>query len=267
MGRIFIMTGLKIALCQLKVRPALKESLAAAADALERARRAGARIAILPEMFACPYEAASFKSMAEEEGGPVWQFLQEESRNLILIGGSHPEREGSRIYNTCYVFENGTYLGKYRKIHLFDVDYPGLRYRESDTLSPGSTPFLARTSLGDIGVAICFDLRFPALFQDLGDQNPCLIAVPAAFNTVSGPPHYRLLGQARALDTQSYVALCSPAGDPAAAYNPYGHSMILGPWGEVLDELEEEEGMLLQELSPEHLQDIRQRLPIKKPLT
>lgn len=257
------MTGLKTALCQLKVRPSLEESLAAASAALEQARKSGAQIAILPEMFACPYEAASFQALAEEEGGPVWRFLEAESRNLILVGGSHPEREGSQIYNTCYVFEDGRFLGKYRKIHLFDVDYPGLTYRESDTLSPGEAPFIARTSLGVLGVAICFDLRFPSLFQRLAEADPFLIAVPAAFNKVSGPPHYRLLGQARALDAQAYVALCSPATDPEAFYDPYGHSMILGPWGEVLGELDEREGILLQELSLKHLEEIRQRLPIK----
>ena len=261
------MTGareLRIALCQMKVAADKESNHAKAALFIERARESGSEIVVLPEMWGCPYDKSYFRDFAEEQGGSGYTFLQQQSRGILLIGGSLPELEGDRIYNTCYVFEDGRLLGKYRKIHLFDVSYDGFRYKESDTISPGQELLVVKSRSGDIAIALCFDLRFPELFRELEERNPFLYVLPAAFNKISGPVHYRILGQVRALDQESYVALCSPASDPEGPYDPYGHSMVIDPWGLVLNELDGCEGIALQTINLDRVNEIRGKLPLKK---
>ncbi len=255
-----------IALCQMKVVPSKEKNLEIARHFIERATLSDAEIVVLPEMFNTPYTRSYIKNNAEEDHGATYKYLQEASKGIILIGGSIPEKSGDYIYNTTYAFENGVELGKYRKVNLFDVDYDDLSYHESDFITPGKDYTVIETSLGKIGLAICFDLRFPELFQKLEKDNPFLFVVPGAFNKVSGPAHYQLLGRARALDTQSYFALCSPASDRDADYCPYGHSMVIDPWGKVLYELDDSEGIILQNIDIEYVNEIRCKLPIKKKL-
>lgn len=257
---------MKIALCQMKVVQSKEKNLEIASLFIERAKLSDAEIVVLPEMFNTPYSKSFIRNNAEENQGPTYEFLLEASRGIILIGGSIPEKSEDKIYNTTYAFENGVEIGKYRKINLFDVDYDDLSYHESEFISSGSSNTVIKTSLGKIGLAICFDLRFPNLFQKLEEENPFLYVVPGAFNNVSGPAHYQLLGRARALDTQSYFALCSPASDNEAKYCPYGHSMVIDPWGKVLNELDESEGIILQNIELEYVNEIRSKLPIKKQL-
>lgn len=257
---------MKIALCQMKISPSKEKNLEIASLFIERARLSDAEIIVLPEMFNTPYTKSYIRNNAEEYHGITFKFLQEASKGIILIGGSIPEASGDKIYNTTYAFEDGVELGRYRKINLFDVDYDDLSYHESDFISPGSKEIVIETSLGKIGLAICFDLRFPELFQRIEKENPFLYVVPGAFNKVSGPAHYQLLGRARALDTQSYFALCSPASNSEAEYCPYGHSMVIDPWGKVLNELDDDEGIILQNIEIDYVNEIRSKLPIKKEL-
>lgn len=257
---------MKIALCQMKVAPTKVKNLEIASLFIERAKLSDAEIIVLPEMFNSPYTKASINNNAEENHGITYEFLREASKGIILIGGSIPEISGDRMYNTTYAFENGVELGKYRKINLFDVDYDGLSYHESDFITPGTEYTVIETSIGRIGLAICFDLRFPELFKKLEAKNPFLYVVPGAFNNISGPAHYQLLGRARALDTQSYFLLCSPASDKDSEYCPYGHSMVVDPWGKVLNELDDGEGIILQNIEIEYVNEIRNKLPIKKQL-
>lgn len=257
---------MKIALCQMKVTLSKQKNLDLARLFIERAKLSDAEIVVLPEMFNTPYTRSYIRNNAEEEHGTTYRFLQEASKDIILIGGSIPEKTDDNIYNTTYAFENGVELGKYRKINLFDVDYDDLSYHESDFISSGKDYTVIETSLGKIGLAICFDLRFPKLFQELEKDNPFLYVVPGAFNKVSGPAHYQLLGRARALDTQSYFALCSPASNSDVEYCPYGHSMIIDPWGKVLNELDDNEGIILENIEIEYVNEIRSKLPIKKKL-
>ena len=257
---------MKIALCQMKVAPSKEKNLEIASLFIERAKLSDAEIIVLPEMFNTPYTNSYISNNAEEYHGTTYEFLKEASKGIILIGGSIPEKSGDKIYNTTYAFENGVELGKYRKINLFDVDYDDLSYHESDFISPGTEYTVIETSIGIIGLAICFDLRFPKLFQKLEEKNPFLYLVPGAFNNISGPAHYQLLGRARALDTQSYFALCSPASDKEAEYCPYGHSMVIDPWGKVLYELDDGEGIILQNIDKEYVNQVRNKLPIKKQL-
>lgn len=257
---------MKIALCQMKVGNSKEKNLEKASLFIERAKLSDAQIIVLPEMFNTPYTKSYIRDNAETEHGSSYKMLLESSKDIILIGGSIPEKSDGEIYNTTYAFENGLEIGKYRKINLFDVDYDQLSYHESDFISPGTQYCVIDTSLGRIGLAICFDLRFPKLFQKLEEMNPFLYIVPGAFNNVSGPAHYQLLGRARALDSQSYFALCSPASNYAAEYCPYGHSMVIDPWGKVLNELDHNEGIILQDIDIDHVNEIRNKLPLKKKL-
>lgn len=257
---------IKIALCQHKVVDNKDENLDKAKIFIDKAKEYEADIVVLPEMFNCPFDTELFPKYAEKEGNFTYQFLKEASKDIILVGGSIPEKDGNNIYNTSYIYENMELIGKYRKINTFDVDFNDKKYRESDSITEGNKTLVVNTSLGRIGIAICFDLRFPTLFQEMEKENPFLYIVPAAFNNISGPVHFKLLGRSRALDTQSYVALCSPAENKETNYNPYGHSMIIDPWGKVLNELEKDEGIALQTIYIDYVNEVRQTLPIKKKL-
>lgn len=258
---------IKIALCQFKVIDNKKQNIEKANLFIKKAKEANSQIIVLPEMFNCPFDTKLFPKYAEKDYSDTYNFLEKASEDIILIGGSIPEIDHeNKIYNTSYIFENGSLIGKYRKINMFDVSYKNQSYKESDSITSGDKPLTVETSLGNIGIAICFDLRFPLLFQQLEKDNPFLYIVPAAFNNTSGPDHFKLLGRSRAIDTQSYVALCSPAGNLETTYNPYGHSMVIDPWGKVLNELEADEGIAIQVIDKKYINEIRQKLPLKKKL-
>lgn len=227
--------GIRLGLCQMRVTPDKQENLRRAESCLRQAAAQGANLALLPEMFNCPYENACFPVYGEPAGGETWQFLSGMARELgiYLAGGSVPEIEGEAIYNTCYLFSpQGEELARHRKVHLFDIDVPGgQRFMESDTLTAGSQITVVDTALGKLGLAICFDIRFAEFFRVMGDLGAQLILVPAAFNMTTGPLHWDLAFRMRALDQQCFVAGCSPARDRSASYVAYGHSLVCNPWG------------------------------------
>ena len=177
--------GIRLGLCQMRVTPDKQENLRRAESCLRQAAAQGANLALLPEMFNCPYETACFPVYGEPAGGETWQFLSGMARELgiYLAGGSVPEIEGEAIYNTCYLFSpQGEELARHRKVHLFDIDVPGgQRFMESDTLTAGSQITVVDTALGKLGLAICFDIRFAEFFRVMGDLGAQLILVPAAF--------------------------------------------------------------------------------------
>lgn len=257
---------MKLGLCQLRVTADKGDNLRRAEALLARAVEQGAQAAMLPEMFNCPYDNACFPQYAEARGGETWQFLSRMARtyHLTLVGGSVPELEGGRIYNTCYVFSpQGEELARHRKLHLFDIDIPGGQYfRESDTLTAGEDITVVDTEIGPIGVAICFDIRFSELFRVMGQRGARLILVPAAFNMTTGPVHWDLNFRMRALDNQCFVAGCSPARDLEASYVAYGHSLACDPWGSILGQLDEKEGVLVVELPLEDIPRYRAQIPI-----
>lgn len=173
---------------------------------------------------------------------------------------------GSRIYNTCYIFNSqGQQIGKHRKVHLFDINIPGGQYfKESDTFTPGDQITVVDTEYGRIGVEICFDIRFTELTHLMALEDAEMVFVPAAFNMTTGPAHWQLHFRARALDSQIYLFGCSPARDMNASYHAYGHSIITSPWGDVVAELDEKPGMLIQDIDPDRVAEIRGQLPILK---
>ena len=162
---------IQISVCQMHVSLDKKTNLAKAKNMITDAAAAGSQIAVLPEMFNCPYEGSFFKKFAEEFPGPTTNFLSKLAKDLsiYIIGGSIPEKENGKIYNTSYTFNpEGLLIGKHRKVHLFDVDISGgIKFKESDTLSYGDNVTVFETKYCKIGVAICYDMRFGELIRKM----------------------------------------------------------------------------------------------------
>ncbi|MDY4430741.1 carbon-nitrogen hydrolase family protein [Evtepia sp.] len=260
------MSMFKLGLCQMQVTGDKAANLRRAETLLRQAADRGANLAVLPEMFNCPYENACFPLYGEPAGGETWQFLSGIAKELgiYLVGGSVPELEDGKIYNTSYIFSpEGKELGRHRKVHLFDIDVPGgQRFMESDTLTAGDSFTVVDTPLGKLGVAICFDIRFSDFFRVMGDLGAQLIVIPAAFNMTTGPLHWDLAFRMRALDNQCFVAGCSPARDVNASYVAYGHSLVCDPWGTIVAQLDEKEGVIVTDIDLNDLDKYRGQIPI-----
>jgi len=196
-----------LALCQIK-GSFDKQISCARAEAAVKEAAAKAQVVSLPEMWNCPYVSKYFRAYSEPEGGETFQFLSRlaKEHDILLIGGSIPEIEGDKVYNTTYVFDrNGNMIGKHRKAHLFDVDIKGgIRFMESETLSPGNAATVVDTQYGKMGVAICFDVRFPDLFRKMTDMGAKFVVLPAAFSKKTGEDHWEFSLRGRALDNQIY---------------------------------------------------------------
>jgi predicted amidohydrolase len=222
----------------------------------------------LPEMFNCPYDTSQFPKYAELEKGDTWQFLSElaKENNCYLIGGSIPEIENEKYYNTCYFFDRkGRQIGKHRKMHLFDIDVKGgQRFMESDILSAGNNVNVIDTEFGKIGIAICYDIRFPELIRLMVNKGAESIFIPAAFNMTTGPAHWEILFRTRALDNQVYVFGIASAQDKTASYHSYGHSILVSPWGDIVDQLEFNEGAMINSIDFKKIKEIREQLPLLK---
>jgi predicted amidohydrolase len=184
-----------------------------------------------------------------------------------LVGGSIPELDAStgKYYNTCLVFSpEGKLLASHRKVHLFDIDIPGrITFRESEVLSPGNkVTIVDLPEYGRISVAICYDIRFPELATVAARKGCFALIYPGAFNLTTGPMHWRLQGQARAMDNQISVAMCSPARDMSASYHAWGHSLIADPLAQVGVEAEEGETTVMWELENERIEEARRNIPL-----
>jgi predicted amidohydrolase len=252
---------------QKKTYASPRENMDAVRDMLAQYKREKPDFLLLPEIFTCPYDNSQFPLFAQKDGDSVYCFLSELARtnHFYVIGGSVPERdEEGKIYNTSYVFDRkGELIGKHRKVHLFDIDVPGGQYfKESDVLSPGKAMTVFDTEYGRMGVCICFDIRFPDLFLQMRRAGVRMVFVPAAFNMTTGPAHWQTLFRSRALDQQIFMAGCSPARDETASYIAYGHSIVTDPWGRILKELDEKEGILDIELDLAETDRIRTQIPL-----
>ena len=257
---------LKLGLCQMKVTADKAENLRHARELIDKAAAGGAELVMLPEMFNCPYENAAFPAYAEPAGGESWQMLSRVAKEngVYLVGGSVPELEDGKIYNTSFIFDReGREQARHRKVHLFDIDVlGGQRFKESDTLTAGDSITLVDTPWGKIGVAICFDIRFAEFFRVMGDAGAVHIAIPAAFNMTTGPAHWDLTFRMRAIDQQCFVAGCSPARDETASYVAYGNSLVADPWGSFPLHMDEKEHVRVVELDLSDLEKYRGQIPI-----
>ena len=237
----------------------------------------GAELVVLPECFNSPYGTKYFPEYAEvlDLSSPTVSSMSAAARehNIWLVAGSFPERrhtkeESSQLYNTCVTYNpSGEIAGVHRKVHLFRIDTETVKMNEADVLAAGDSATPVTFTSGkhtntSFGVGICFDIRFPQMAWHYQRQNTSFLVYPGAFNMVTGPAHWTLMAQARAIDTQQFVVLCSPARDPHAGYVAYGHSCVVDPWGTVIAELDEKEGVIVVEMDLKRISDVRQQLPI-----
>jgi deaminated glutathione amidase len=258
-----------VAAVQLNSTPEMEANLARAQALVEEAAARGARLVALPEHFACLGREADTAAAAQPLDGPlVTRFRELASRlGIFLLMGSFPERTPgkARSYNTSLLISpRGKILAAYRKIHLFDVDLPGVpAHRESECTQPGQevvTAALPGESF-TAGLAVCYDLRFPELFRAQVNRGANLILLPAAFTLRTGRDHWEVLLRARAVENLSYVVAPAQYGEHVAGRRSYGRSLIIDPWGLPLAQASDGEGLILARLDYDRLQRLRRELP------
>ena len=223
----------------------------------------------LAEMFCCPYQAKNFPLYAEEEGGPMWRFCSglAKEHGIWLSAGSMPERdEAGHIYNTAYVFDrSGRQVARHRKMHLFDIDVKGgQRFMESETLTAGDSVTTFETEFGTFGLCVCYDFRFPEIGRLMALRGAQVIVVPAAFNMTTGPAHWEIMFRSQAVNNQVFAVGTAPSRDPSASYTSWAHSIVVDPWGRVVNMMDEAEGVYVGELDLSTVQEIRDQLPLLK---
>ena len=235
-------------------------------------------IVLLPENALCFANREHYLSVAERLGdGPNQTRLSElaKQHNCILICGSFPiqSEQADKIYTTSLVYsESGKLLESYHKIHLFDADVADTQgvYKESDTFIAGQQIKVVDCGFAKIGLAICYDLRFPGLFQKLAELEADIILLPAAFTKVTGEAHWKALLQARAIENQCYVIAANQGGkhfvnhDAFKIRETYGHSMIINAWGEVLSELTTGNGFAQANFDKGALNSIKKNMPVQQ---
>jgi deaminated glutathione amidase len=260
----------RVAVLQMCSGPDPGINLAAARELLEAAAAAGARLAVLPENFSFLGRSESDRiAHAERPGdGPVQAFLGATARELGLwiVGGTLPllEPGDPRPRAASILFDDeGRAVARYDKLHLFDVRVPGTEegYRESAGTAPGDRAVVAASPLGKLGLAVCYDVRFPELFRSMADGGLAAISLPAAFTVPTGRAHWELLVRARAVDNLAFVLAAAQWGEHPGGRRTWGDSMIVDYWGEVLARRREGVGIVVADLDPEAQREARARFP------
>jgi predicted amidohydrolase len=259
------MKDFAIAVGQWPVERERERNLDLAAEFLRWAAGEGASLCVLPEMFQTPYELPLMRSSAEPADGPTLGRIRGLARDLRLhvVAGSFCEESEGRLHNSSFVVgPGGEVLGVHRKIHLFDVSLPEVMVKESDVFAPGGRPLVLDLPFARLGVAICYDARFPAVFHAFEERGVEVVALPAAFSRTTGAAHWHVLMRSRAVDHQVYLAAACPAPAADSTYAAYGHSLVIDPWGTVLAEAGEVAGRIIARLSAERLARVRRELPL-----
>lgn len=254
----------KLAVCQIRTELVQEETMAKAEEMVKTAAKSGAQVVCLPEMFNCPYSKQYFKKYASLPHEPTVEAMSHWAREcgIVLIGGSIPENDGGRIYNTSFVFDKtGAMLAKHRKVHLFDVDVPGMRFHESGTFAPGNEITVFDTEFCRMGVAVCFDVRFPELFRAMAVRGAELIILPAQFNMATGPKHWELSLRSRAVDNEVFFVGASAARYEGFDYECWGHSIVMDPYGDIIASTDEKEGIIYADIDLNRVPEVRRRLP------
>lgn len=254
----------------------IEANLAEAERLLTEAAGNGTRVAVLPENFAVLATRQMVEcGLTESQGEPVIRsFLARQAKTLgmWIVGGSLPlarRPDGSAVQNrvraACLVFDDhGQEVARYDKIHLFDavVEDSHGQYRESDTFEPGDQVVTVDTPVGKLGLAICYDLRFPELFRLLREQGADWVCLPSAFTWQTGDAHWHALIRARAIENQIWMVAAGQGGQNSERRRTYGHSLICDPWGSVVSELAEGPGVVAAELDAERLLQLRKQMPV-----
>jgi predicted amidohydrolase len=243
-------------------------NLRAAAEAIRRARDAGADFVLTPEttdmMEMKRRDAfAKAKGEAEHPGLAELRDLAGELGCWLLIGSLVIRLGDERLANRSFLIDPaGQVAARYDKIHMFDVEVPdGQSYRESKAYQPGGAAVLADLPWGRLGLTVCYDLRFPQLYRALAQAGAEVLTVPSAFTRLTGRAHWHVLLRARAIETGSFVLAPAQCGETSQGRQTYGHSLIVAPWGEVLAEAGEEPAVILAEIDPARVAEARRRVP------
>lgn len=263
------MKDFKIAVCQVAPTEEKKLNIEKARKMIYEAAENLASVVVFGEMFNCPYQNKYFTPFAETvPGGETYNMLMEAAKEnkVYLIGGSFPEMDKGKVYNTSCVFSpDGTLIAKHRKMHLFDVELEsGLVFKESDTLGSGNEVTVFDTTYCRMGLAICYDVRFPELMRLMVLEGAEVIIIPAAFNMTTGPAHWDILFRTRAMDNQVFMVGASPARDINGGYVAYGNSVVVEPWGNIIKRAGEEEGIIYADLDGSRIIKVRNELPLLK---
>ncbi|NMD37996.1 MAG: carbon-nitrogen hydrolase family protein [Christensenellaceae bacterium] len=261
------MSKIKIASLQTMVYADKQKNLDKVAAIMEANKDNGIDLFTLPETFNCPYKPANFPVYAEKEGGQTYEYCSNLAKKygVYLSAGSIPELDDEgHVYNTAYVFDrDGNQIGKHRKVHLFDIDVKGgQRFFESETLTPGFNIDTFDTEFCKMGVSVCFDFRFPETGRLMALEGAKVLLVPAAFNMTTGPAHWEILFRCRAMENQVFAVGTAPARDLSFSYHSWGHTMVVNPWGTIINELDEKEGILITEIDLTEVDKYRGEIPM-----
>lgn len=259
------------AVVQMSSQADLGANLRRAEELVIAAKARGASLVLLPENFALMGEEAQRRQVAERvdvaSPGPILGAIQRAARTggATVIAGGFPEQsdDETRPYNTSLVVDaSGAVVAHYRKIHLFDVDVgDGVAYRESSATTPGAAVVVADAAGLRVGLSVCYDVRFPELYRALVDQGANVLTVPAAFTLATGKDHWHVLLRARAIESQCYVLAAAQWGSHPRNRRTYGKSCIVDPWGDVLAQAPEGEGVAVAEIDLARVASVRRDLP------
>ena len=273
MNKLVNTLELKIASIQMVSTPNLNENLELAARLIKAASDSGSKLVVLPEYFCLMGLKDTDKvNLREAVGsGPIQERLAAiaQENNIYLVAGSIPleAQESNKVLNTSLVFNPlGKQIARYDKIHLFGFQTETERYEESETIAPGSQPGQFQITINEVdwrfGLSICYDLRFPELYRALGEVD-CHI-IPAAFTYTTGKDHWEILLRARAIENQCYVLSSAQGGVHINQRRTWGDSMLIDPWGQILTNLPQGEGLITGTLSKDKLNEVRSKLPALK---
>ena len=258
----------KVAAIQMASGPNVKANLAEAEKLIKIAVQQEAELVVLPENFSIMGMAETDKvKIAEDVGSGLLQdYLKEQARkhNIWLVGGTVPIRssESGKVFAACLLFNSqGELVTRYDKIHLFDVTVENESYTESETITPGDKIVVADTPFGRLGLAVCYDLRFPELFRAMIDLDMEICALPSAFTSLTGRAHWESLLRSRAIENLSYMIAADQGGYHVGGRETYGDSMIVDPWGRVLNRLPHGTGVVVADIDVAKLVHTRKMFP------
>ncbi len=266
------MDSFTVAACQLDSRADREKNVEEALSAIDRAVAAGADLVSLPELFTFLGPKDEILENAESIPGPTVDRLAERAREhgVWIHAGSMYERatdgpagDAERAYNTTVLLDDaGEIVATYRKLHLFDVEIgERVSVLESERVAPGDDVTVVETPFGTLGLAVCYDLRFPELFTALSRRGADVLFLPAAFTLQTGKDHWEPLLRARAIENQAYVVAAGQVGRKPNGVTTYGNSMIVDPWGTVVSRIGERSGVITAEIDLEYLERVRRELP------
>jgi nitrilase len=256
----------KVAAIQMASGPNVEGNLNEARRHIAKAVEQGAKLVVLPEFFAIMGMDEQDKLNVREQAGQgnIQQFLSETARKhkIWLVGGSIPLAGNSpdKVRNSCLVFdETGAQVARYDKIHLFNLTLGNEAYNEAQTIEAGNQVVVVDSPFGRIGLAVCYDLRFPELFRAMKDVD--IIVLPSAFTATTGKMHWEPLVRARAIENLSYFIAAAQGGYHVNGRETHGHSMIVDPWGRIMDELQRGSGVVIADVNPSYQASLRKSLP------